>query len=620
MNIFFLLIIILFSGALLSFVSNRIVPKISGIISFLIISLVSILFFSQVNIGETFQFTLGEIPMQYGVTPYTYIFAIIVLGLGTLAAMYSIEYMKDKDRLGYFYSNFLLTISGMLGIVFSQDFISLFIFWEIMTWSSYLLVIYNGYNSRNVGMKYMIFSAIGAYAMLTAIVSIKANYGTYTIAEAIQNGAFNFSEHMYIPIMLLVGFAVKAALMPLHVWAPNAYSKSPMSFTSIFSGAMSKMGILGIGLVLASAYSYSNNDDTTNYITALRYTLGWLGGITAVMATIYALIQTDAKKLLAYSSVAQLGYIIVGLSTGTELGVMAALFLAVVHGIFKGALFMVVGAIEKQVGTTDMTKISGLIRKMPFTFFVALVSIIALAGVPPLGGFVGKWMLYEALITESNNYFLIIVIFFSSTAAFLYSYRFLFGLFLGQEEKETEHVTEAPITMIIPMMILAILLIVTGAFPGILFEPISHGMHNLGFSDVNWSMSVLVNVWGEESNMTYINLSIGIVFVVIFAFLTIKGYKGTKNVGTKDISTGGEIPTENENLTFQLDFFKPFERAAAPLYKRSMDKIWNDLGNAIDSLSDFMRKIYSGNGQTYALFVVIFLVILLLFKDTLFAN
>ncbi len=311
MNIFFLLIIILFSGALLSFISNRITPKISGIVSFATISFVSFLFFTQVNIGETFQFTLGEIQMQFGVTPYTFVFAIIVLGLGTLASLYSIGYMKDKERLGYFYSNFILTITGMIGIVFSQDFISFFIFWEIMTWSSYLLVIYNGYNSRNIGMKYMIFSAIGAYAMLTAIVSIKANYGTYNIAEAMQNGAFNFSENIYIPIMLLVGFSVKAALMPLHVWAPNAYSKSPMSFTSIFSGAMSKMGILGIGLVLASAYSYTN-DDSTNYVTILRYTLGWLGGITAVMGTIYALIQTDAKKLLAYSSVAQLGYIIVG--------------------------------------------------------------------------------------------------------------------------------------------------------------------------------------------------------------------------------------------------------------------------------------------------------------------
>ena len=154
-------------------------------------------------------------------------------------------------------------------------------------------------------MKYMIFSAIGAYAMLAAIVSIKANYGTYIITEAMQKGAFSFADHMYIPIMLLIGFAVKAALMPLHVWAPKAYAKSPMSFTVLFSGAMSKMGILGMGLVLASAYSYANTE-SANAITALRYTLGWLGGITAVMGTIYALIQTDAKKLLAYSSIAQL--------------------------------------------------------------------------------------------------------------------------------------------------------------------------------------------------------------------------------------------------------------------------------------------------------------------------
>ena len=619
MNIFFLIILIFFSGAILSFFFNRIAPKFSGITTFITISIVSFLFFTQVEINNITQFSLGGIQMQFGVNNYTYIFAIIVLGLSLLASLYSIKYMQDKDRLGYFYSNFILSIAGMVGIIFSRDFISFFIFWEIMTWSSYLIVIYDGAQSSRSGLKYMIFSAIGAYAMLTAIVSIKGSYGTFIISDAIEKGALNFSDNIYIPIMLLIGFAVKAALMPLHVWAPNAYSKSPMSFTAIFSGAMSKMGILGMGLVLASVYSQST-DDTAFSVLILRQILGWLGGITAVMATIYALIQTDAKKLLAYSSVAQLGYIIVGLSTGTKLGVMAALFLAVIHAVFKGALFMVVGAVERQVGTTDMTKISGLIRKMPFTFFTALVSIIALAGIPPLGGFVGKWMLYEALITESNNYFLVIVIFFSSTAAFLYSYRFLFGLFLGQEEKETEHVKEAPLTMIIPMVILALILIVTGAYPGILFEPIANGMHYLGYSDVNWDMSVLVNVWGEESNMAYINLTIGVVFVVIFIFLTLKNLKGTRYVGTKDISTSGEIPTENENLTFQLDFFKPFQRAAAPLYKRSMDKIWNDLGNALEAIFDYTRRIYSGNGQTYALFVVIFLVILLIFKNTLFSN
>ena len=198
------------------------------ITTFVTIAVVSFLFFTQVEINSITQFSLGGIQMQFGVNNYTYIFAILVLGLSLLASLYSIKYMQNKDRLGYFYSNFILTVAGMVGIIFSRDFISFFIFWEIMTWSSYLIVIYDGARSSKSGLKYMIFSAIGAYAMLTAIVSIKGSYGTFIISDAIEQGAFNFTDHIYIPIMLLLGFAVKAALMPLHVWAPNAYSKSPM--------------------------------------------------------------------------------------------------------------------------------------------------------------------------------------------------------------------------------------------------------------------------------------------------------------------------------------------------------------------------------------------------------
>ncbi len=623
MNSFFLILLILFAGAGLSFVLGKISSIISGTVAFLSIAAASALFFTQIEMGSFIEFSLGGIQLQWGLNSYGYLFGIIVLGLGTLASLYSISYMQNKERTSGFYFNFVLVIAGMTGIIFANDFISFFIFWEIMTWASYLIIIYSGKNVKKIGIKYMIFSAIGAYSMLTAIVMIKGQYDTFLISDAINAGAFNFIDNIYIPILLLIGFGVKAATMPLHVWAPGAYNNAPTSFTVIFSGAMSKMGVLGMGLVLGHMFTADRSGSLTNFFSGfsviyLQQTIGWLGGITAVIATLYALIQDDAKKLLAYSSIAQLGYITVGLATGTKLGVMAALFLAVVHGIFKGALFMVVGAVERQAGTTDMTKISGLIRKMPFTFLTALISIIALAGIPPLGGFVGKWMLYEALITESNSYFLVIVIFFSSTAAFLYSYRFLFGLFLGQEEKETEQVKEAPITMIIPMLVLAILLVITGAFPGLIFSPIATAMEFIGFKDVTWNMSVLNNVWGNEMNLTYLGITIGVVFVSIFAFITLKGLKGTRYVGTKDISTSGEIPYENENLTFQINFFQPFVRAAAPMYKRSMNKIWNELGNGLEALFNFTRKIYTGNGQTYALFVVIFLVLMLLFKDTLF--
>ncbi len=613
MNPIINILLVLFAGSILAFGIDSINRKWTGWVAFLSVLLATFNLLSQTQASDVV-FSLGGIRLKWGLSSLRLYFTYIIIILNLLAFLYSIDYMKGKARLGYFYSAFLLTVLGMFGVVISKDFVSFFIFWEIMTWSSFLLIIYNAYYKiKTEGLKYMIFSAIGAYAMLTAIVFVYHFYGTFDIATAIDQGVFSFENHIYIPLFFALAFAIKAAIMPFHIWAPSAYADSPMSFTSVFSGAMSKMGIFGLLLVLSTYYALHNPQA---YI--FTQILAWLGGITAAMATIYALIQTDAKRLLAYSSISQLGYIVVALSTGTKLGVMAALYLAVLHAVFKGALFMVAGAVEKQAGTTDMTKISGLIRKMPWTFFVALVSVIALTGIPPVGGFVGKWLLYEALITESNNYFLVIVIFFSSTAAFLYAYRFLFGLFLGQEEKETENVKEAPVKMLIPMLILALISIVTGIMPGLIFKPAAAAMREIGFENVNWEMTSLSNVWGNQTDLSLIGLFIAAVFVLIFIFLTFKGKKNTRYVGTKDISSSGELWKEGENWTFQQDFYKPFERAAAPLYKYKMNKIWEDFGNALEAFFNFFRRIYTGNGQTYALYVIGFLVLLLLFKDYIF--
>jgi NADH-quinone oxidoreductase subunit M len=234
------------------------------------------------------------------------------------------------------------------------------------------------------------------------------------------------------------------------------------------------MGVYGLVLVFVTMVSYLPQN------LLFREIIAWLGAITAVMGTLWAIFQDDAKKLLAYSSVAQLGYIITGIAVGTELAMMAALFLAVMHGLFKGALFMAVGAVERQAGTTDLTVLTCLIRKMPWTFVTALFAVIALAGIPPLAGFVGKWMLYEAIIIN-GNYILVILIFFSSTAGFLYAYKILYGIFLGQEEPEFKDVKEAPALMVIPMLILAGLLFFLGTFPGYLFKYIDNALVTMGY-------------------------------------------------------------------------------------------------------------------------------------------
>ena len=618
MNSLLLIILILLGGAVFAFLANRITPVLSGVVSFLSIGAAAVIFFLQVSAADTLSIPINGLELHWGINAYSWLFGAMVLGLSIFVALYAIAFMKDKDRLGYFFFNFNLTIMAMMGIVFSTDWVSLFIFWEIMTWSSFLIIIYAGISEGRVGTKYMIFSAVGGYAMFMAILVSNSLLGSFQIADLVSGfGTLSLGNQALIGVLFMVAFGVKSAVMPLHVWAPRAYADSPMAFTAIFSGLLSKMGIFGMGILMISIFAQGTIGQTFIFSNILA----WLGAITSVIATFYALIQKDAKRLLAYSSIAQLGYIIVGLAIGTPLSIMAALFLAVIHAIFKGTLFMVVGAVERQAGTTNMEELGALIRKMPWTFMAALFSIIALAGVPPLGGFVGKWMLYESLITSGlgSNYFLVIMVFLSSTAAFLYSYRFLFGLFLGQEEPEFDHVKEAPAIMVIPMVILALSLLVIGAFPGLLFEPIANAMAYMGV-DVNWNMTVLSNVWGDEVHMEPLWTMILIMFVIGAVFLFFKNRKNTRYVTTKDIHTSGEIPEDYENLTFSVNFYQPFERAIEPAMRRKIDDYYNRIGEGLESIFDFARKIYTGNGQTYAVYVIIFLSILILIGNTIFNN
>jgi NADH-quinone oxidoreductase subunit M len=615
METIFLIFILFLGGAIVTWMSGKLGNIVQDILFLATILVPAYLFYTGVETGYAIDFKAGGIELSWGINAFGWLFSLIVLGLGVIVAFYAISYMKGKERRGAFYFNFILSVMAMLGILMSQDLVSFFIFWEIMTWSSYLMVVYNGNDVQRIGIKYFVFSAIGAYAMLMAIVLVKSMTGSFMIESLISAfPSFGFDMQILIPILLLTGFGVKAAIMPLHVWAPGAYSNAPMAYTSIFSGSLSKMGIYGMVIVFTTMLTYVPEG------VWFRNVVAWLGGFTAVFGTLWAIKQDDAKRLLAYSSVAQLGYIIVGVAVGTPLAMMAGLFLAVMHGIFKGTLFMVVGAIERQTGTSNFTEVTGLIRKMPWTFVAALMSIIALAGIPPLGGFVGKWMLYESLIT-SDHYLLVIVIFFSSTAAFLYCYKFLFGFFLGQEEEEWAHVKEAPALMVVPMMILAGLSFLLGTYPGIILKPISEGMQVLGYGLTQgelWDTSIILNEWGNQVVLQPILYAIIGIFVFFVVFVTLKGYKNTRYVTTKDISSSGEVPLAHENLTFSQNFFQPFLRAVEPAMRRQIDKYYTGFANGLESLFDFTRRIYTGNGQTYAIFVIVFVVILLVFRENIF--
>ena len=606
------LLILTFAAGLLAFIAHHIFPILRDAIVIIAITIAGYIVWQLSGNVQDISFAVGNFTLSWGVTEYSKLFGLLIAVLSFFALIYSSAFMKDRDRKGYYYMNFLFAIGAMFGIVFSQDLISLFFFWEIMTWSSFMMTIYCCEDAQSVGLKYFVFSAIGAYSILMAIVILYANIDSLLLKDVFANfGSLSEGLQIAVVVLMIIGFGVKSAMMPLHVWAPDAYKMSPTPFTAVFSGALSKMGIFGIGLVL---FKMAAGQGYYNYVQEI---LAWIGALTALFATFYAIFQTDAKKLLAYSSIGQLGYIITGLAIGTPLSISAALFLTVMHGIFKAMLFFSVGAIQYRTGTTNLNEISGLIRKMPLTYITALFGIITVSGVPPLAGFAGKWMLYESLI-QSDHYFLVVVIFFASTAAFLYLYRFIFSPFLGQEEKETKDVKEAPLRMTVPMIILSILTLLFGVYPGLLLDPISSAMTYLGNFSNTYETSVLFNSWGNLVDMNTVITSIASIFVLAAIIITIIGYKKTRYVTTKDIHTSGEIPTENENLTYAVDFYKPFERALGSVLKPSIDKFFTYFGNLLEESFEHLRYIYTGNGQTYAMYVMVFLMILFLFSELIF--
>ena len=615
MDMLTLILVLFLGGAIITWLGNKLNSVVGDLLFLATIIIPAGMFFLGINVESITTYHVLGLNLTWGLSPLSYLFSLIVVGLAILYAIYSVPFMRGNEKKGAFYFNFTLSIMSMLGILVSKDWVSFFIFWEIMTWSSYLMVIFNGKDVQRVGIKYFVFSAIGAYAMLMAMVIINSQLGSFLLADTFNNfQMLSAGNQILIPILLLVGFGVKSAMMPLHVWAPDAYSHAPMAYTGIFSGALSKMGIYGMVLVMVTMINQLPEG------TLIRDIIAWMGGFTAAAATLWAITQDDGKKLLAWSSIGQMGYIIVGVAIGTPLAMLAALFLVVVHAMFKGSLFMVVGAIEKQTGTTNFTEINGLIRKMPWTFISALLSIIALAGIPPLAGFVSKWMLYEALI-QNNNYILVILLFFASTAGFLYCYKFLHGYFLGQEEPEWAHVKEAPAAMVIPMLLLAIGTFVLGTFPQLVFKPIDTAMQYVGYNATGghlWGQSILFSDWGDVVTLQPILYAILAVFVFFALFLWFKGTKGTRYVSTKDISSSGEVPKEWENLTFKVNFMQPFERAIEPFLKRQIDKYYTAIGNGLEALFEFTRRVYTGNGQTYAIYAIAFLALLLLFRVSLF--
>jgi len=387
-------------------------------------------------------------------------------------SIYSMPYMahiikEDTKQFGLFYALLLLYSVGMMGAVLATNLIEFYLFFELMLIPSYFLIAKWGYGDRDrISFMYFMWTHVGALAFLVGILSIGYLAGSFDLAT-IARQTLPTSLRLVIVVLMVVGLLVKMAAFGLHIWLPHAHAEAPTPISALLSPAM--IGIGGYAIVRLVAYLLPSA------FFAISTALTIWAVITMFYGGAMALVQDDIKRLLAYSSVSQMGYILLGISSVQALGVSGAMFQYVTHGLGKGILFMVAGAIILQAhGLRSISKMGGLAAKMPITATAALIGFLTITGIPPTTGFISEFLIFagafkEAFtVTSMLRIGLSILAVISTAITAGYSLWTVKRIFFGKLPDTLSNVTEAPITVTGPLIVLAVISVVLGIFPDVI--------------------------------------------------------------------------------------------------------------------------------------------------------
>ncbi len=603
------LLIVALGGAFLTYLLGKVSQNVRNGFAIFISSVLVLMVAGLHGYGKELVYArFFDHPLILRINNLSWLFAITITVLSTMSIIFSLSYMKDKTRLGLYYMMMLLVSTSMLGIVMSGDLISFYVFWEIMSWSIFVLVSYNKGPALAAGLKYIIISLAGSLCMLVGILSIYGNFGTFDIS---QIAGFIASAPrgyiVFILIMFCIAFGIKNGLMPLHVWVPSAYTESPSPFTALLSGMLAKMGTFGFLMIFyimlgSRIFLYLGQGRLS-----FHYILCLLAGITIVIPNFIAVFQDDAKKLLAWSSIGQCGYIILGIAFGTSLGLAGGIFHFFNHAIFKALLFLAVGAVEFRTGgVRDLNSLGGLANKMPVTFIATLVGACGLIGIPLTNGFVSKWLIYKTLILNGSP-FLAFAALIGTWGSLLAIYKLLHNMFLGQLSEKHKNIKSAPFSMRLPMVILCAVTIIFGILPGLGLNIINSIGISLGFESLG------VNLWGiasETGTLNTINIFAAIIVLVFIVYIIFRtGGKSVLVSQDNSYAAGAYVPADKYHYT--VDFYNPFYTMVKPWLKDRIDQFYVWIGKISEKLAEFVRRMYTGDLGNYVIYIMLFLAVLI---------
>ncbi|SNT30040.1 proton-conducting transporter membrane subunit [Tropicimonas sediminicola] len=537
---------------------------------------------------------LGWFTLVFGdYDPMRLIFAVVMIPGGAVILLAS--FTETGRRIG-FYPSAMAMYAGLALLLEATTFFEFFAAWEIMTIGSYFLIL-RGKMSEPHALSYMLFSLGGAFALLAGFALASGGIQPFALN---QLGTVGAELAPWVFVLLSIGFMTKTAAMGLHIWLPGAHAEAETDVSPMVSGILLKAGLFGLFLMLMELGRQSL------WGVDLTVVLAWIGAISAFLGAVLSIFQEDAKRLLAYSSISQMGYALFGIALMNHLGWLLAMMFVINHYVYKSMLFLAVGGVYKRTHTKLMYQMGGLITLMPFTFVSVLVGIIAMSGVPPLSGFGGRWIFYNAIM-DAGLRLPLILIFMAGPVGFLYLFRLIHTIFLGQLKDPHRQLKEAPVWLLVPQMIFVAFLIGFAVLPGMALQKVDGYIGSIfGDQPLVWSGRAIASEFGYW-NPVAIMVVIAVIFVSVFLILIAKNHDAQK-VKQFNIVFSAERPYRPETTHFAWNFFAPYRKALGFLEAPVVTSFWGGVTDGLNGTAEFTRRFYNGNGQSYAAHVLLFVV------------
>jgi formate hydrogenlyase subunit 3/multisubunit Na+/H+ antiporter MnhD subunit len=519
---------------------------------------------------------------------------VFAMAFALLITLYSLKSMAGARNANMFYGALLMTVGGSAGILLSNHLIFLLIFWEIVTASLYLLIATGGKNSNFAATKS--FAMIGASdaAFLLGILMVAVTSGTFMIS---QISLLATDPVTIIAFLLLMTAAItKAGALPLHTWLPTSGEYAPTSVMALLPAAIDKLlGIYLLVIVVKELFVLEPG--------VLSAILALIGAATIIIAVMIAMVQHNLKKLLSYHAVSQVGYMILGIATMTPVGIAGGVFHMLNNAIYKCCLFLCGGAAEQAAGTPELERLGGLGKKMPITFVTCLIAALSISGIPPLNGFVSKWMIYQGTIkmgAEQTGWaaglwpIWLVAAMFGSALTLASFVKLVHSIFLSRLPSDLKDVKEVSPAMTTPMIILAALCVFFGIFYHVPLRLFIYPA--LG---IDPGTTVIFGTWA--SGLATILLAVGIVLGLII--LLVGAIKKTARV--VPTWTCGEVQDNDDMIVPGTHFYKTVSSMGGlkQLYS-GQEKGWFDLYD--------LRWLHCGILPVYLTWVTLGLLIVLL--------